>query len=73
METSETPLEQTQRHVKEGKDRIAKQQALIAELAHDGHDGMLPAAQELLAQLNASQQLGREHLEREQTKKSDQR
>ena len=73
MESSETPLEQTQRHVKEGEDRIAKQQALIAELAHDGHDGMLPAAQELLAQFNTTQQLSREHLEREQTKESDQR
>ena len=50
-----------------------KQQALVVELARDGHDDMLPAAQELLAQLNAAQQLGREHLERERLKAPEQR
>lgn len=50
-----------------------KQQALIKELAREGHYDMLPAAQEMLVQFNNTQQLGREHLERERTKESDQR
>ncbi len=61
----ETPLEQCQRHVSEGVERIAKQEALIAGLERDGHEQMVPAAQTLLTALKATQQLGEEHLARE--------
>ena len=62
----ESALEQTQRHVREGAERIAKQEALIEELARDGHDAMLPDAREFLDQLKTIQALGVEHLAREQ-------
>ena len=65
MESSESPLEQAQRHVTEGEQRIAKQKTLIEELKRDGHEDMLPAAHELLAQMQTVQRLGNEHLQRE--------
>ncbi len=66
MESVENPLEQAQRHVTEGEQRVAKQQALIEELERDGHENMLPAARGLLAQMQSLQRLGREHLQREE-------
>ena len=68
MESAESPLQQTQRHVTEGEQRIGKQLALIEELERDGHVDMLPAARELLAQLQSAQQFGREHLQSEEHK-----
>lgn len=65
-ETPETPLEVADRHVREGEERIAKQRALIAELERDQHGQLLPGARELLAQLEASQRLVREHQQHEQ-------
>lgn len=35
--TTETKLEMGERHVREGKARIARQRQLIEELLHDGH------------------------------------
>ncbi len=66
MEPVENPLEQVQRHIVEGEQRIAKQEALIKELERDGHENMLPAAREFLAQMRAIQQQSREHLQREE-------
>ena len=68
MKSAESPLEQTRRHVTEGEQRIARQETLIEELEQDGHANLLPAARELLAQLQSAQQLGREHLQREERK-----
>ncbi len=53
------------RHVTEGRERIARQEALIAELTRDGHHGMLPQANDVLAALRESQALAEEHLARE--------
>ncbi len=65
---SETPLEQCQRHVTEGAERIVRQEALIVELERDGHEHMLPDARAMLATLQTSQMLGEEHLARETAK-----
>ncbi len=65
MESVEDPQEQAQRHVTEGLQRIATQEALIQELERDGHDEMLPAARALLAEMQKLQRLGSEHLQRE--------
>lgn len=64
----ETSLEQTQRHVTEGQARLARQEALVARLRQEDHLELLSAAQGLLAQMHEFQELGQEHLEREQAK-----
>ena len=69
MNSPETPLEQTQRHVTEGEERIVRQEALIERLEHgEGEREMLPAAQEFLAQMHGFQVQGEEHLAREKAK-----
>ncbi len=68
MSSSETPLEQTQRHVTEGEARLAGQEALIARLEQEGNEEMLSAARGLLVQMREFQKLGQEHLEREKAK-----
>ena len=62
---AETPLEECQRHVTEGAERIARQKTLIDCLERDGHQRMLPGAYVVLTNLQATQQLGEEHLARE--------
>ena len=42
----ETPHGQAHRHVAEGEERVARQEALVAKLAHAGHDTTI--ARELL-------------------------
>ena len=64
----ETQLEQCQRHVSQGAERIARQEALLARLERDGHEHMLPDARTLLTALQATQRLGEEHLAREVAK-----
>ena len=71
MPTDETPIQQTSRHLREGNERIAKQEALIVRLEQDGHDSLLPQARELLAQLHGLQRAGQEHLDREVAKAAD--
>ena len=61
---TEPSLAMERRHVVEGARRIARQEALIAELDRDGHTHMLADARALLAQFHDTQQLSIEHLER---------
>ena len=63
---SETKLEMAERHVREGAERITHQKDLIATLARDGHDRMLPRAYELLAQFEDVQAMSKAHLARYQ-------
>ena len=65
-----TPLEQCQRHVSQGGERIARQESLIAHLQRAGHERMLLEARIILTTLKASQQLGEEHLAREIARKN---
>lgn len=48
---SESLTGSARRHVREGKERIARQQQLVAELAHDGHQDVHLEAAEVLAKL----------------------
>ena len=66
MDSPESALEQAKRHVREGEERIAKQEGLIARLERDGHAALLPAARALLAQMQAAQALSCEHLKTEE-------
>ena len=63
---SETKLAMAERHVLEGAERITRQKDLIATLARDGHDRMLPLAHDLLAQFEDVQAMSEEHLARYQ-------
>ena len=48
---TETHLQQAVRHVEEGRQRVVRQQALIAQLTRDGHHRMLGEAQQLLDEM----------------------
>ena len=56
----ENPLEQALRHLREGKERVARQEALVAELLTDGQD--TKNAEELLSELEKLVALARRHL-----------
>jgi hypothetical protein len=59
----ESSLEQAERHVREGEERVARQAALVQRLVARGLD---PAgAEAILESLRASLELSREHLRRE--------
>jgi hypothetical protein len=68
---SETPLQMTERHVREGEQRIANQKALIARLKHVGHAVPIDAAVDFLGQMEDFQRLSVEHLDRERAKLTD--
>lgn len=51
----ETLLAMAERHVKEGRQRLARQAELIAQLAREGHDALLPEARRLLAEMQKIQ------------------
>ena len=63
---TETRLAMAERHVREGADRITRQQALIAKFIRDGHEAMLPQAHILLTHLEDVQAMSKEHLARYQ-------
>jgi hypothetical protein len=59
----ESSLQQAERHVREGEERVARQAALVQRLFARGLD---PAgAEAILESLRASLELSREHLRRE--------
>ena len=65
---SETPLHMTERHVREGEQRIANQKALIARLKHVGNAVPIDAAVIFLEQMEDFQRLSVEHMDRERAK-----
>lgn len=60
MTRYEHPLQMTQRHVREGEARLAKQTALVAKLAQHGLE--TAEAETLLATMEEWLRLAREHL-----------
>jgi hypothetical protein len=64
MRQGETALAQVERHVREGKARVTRQAELIEKLERSGHLAMAAQARILLAALETSLQLAREHLDR---------
>lgn len=63
MGTHETHLEMALRHVAQGEARVARQAALVAELAQQGRDTV--GAETLLATMEDTLQLMRKHLDLE--------
>jgi hypothetical protein len=68
---SETPLQMTERHVREGEQRITNQKALIARVKHVGDSVQIDAAVIFLGQMQDFQRLSVEHMNRERAKLSD--
>ena len=62
----ETHLQQARRHVEEGRQRIARQGKLIAELAQGGHVRLLPQAESLLERMRDALREMEAHLEHEE-------
>lgn len=65
---TESVLEMAQRHVIEGEERIARQEALVRGLEHDRQSDTAIQARTLLMVMQETLQLSREHLEREKAK-----
>jgi vacuolar-type H+-ATPase subunit H len=63
---SETPVEQSRRHIREGEARIKRQIELLAELERDGHYEAAQRARELLATMTEFLVAARQHLLSEQ-------
>ena len=63
-QVSETKLEMAERHVREGAERIVRQNGLIETLIRDGHDKMLLQAHSLLVEFEAIQAMSENHLAR---------
>ena len=47
----ESRVELTQRHVREGLERLERQRTLISELIRDGHHNLVPEALRFLAEM----------------------
>jgi hypothetical protein len=62
---SESKLEMAKRHVREGRERVAHQRAILEHLERDGHQEAAREARELLSTLGESLRLAEESLERE--------
>ena len=64
---AEDPLAQAQRHVLEGEQRVAKQVDLLERMKADGDsEQLIAAAETVLATLQQTLELSREHLALEQ-------
>ena len=68
MGAAETPLEQAERHVREGEARIKRQELLITSLERGGHIRLLVDARDLLARMHEFQRIGLEHVRWERAK-----
>jgi len=66
--SGETLLQLAERHVLEGEDRIARQRAIIATMERDHHPEVAERARSILATMEESLRLARQHFEAERLK-----
>jgi hypothetical protein len=71
--TGETHLEQAERHVREIEEAIVGQKATVAEMEQDGDAAILAQARRLLANMEETLRVARNHLEIERTRDSHRR
>ena len=64
MDNPETSLEAAQRHVQEGKERVARQRAIVEEMERDRHIQAAAKARRIMATMEASLRLAQQHLDR---------
>jgi hypothetical protein len=60
---AETHLDQAERHIREGEDRVARLAALLEELGGHGHQKAAEDAKRTLMSLRCSLELARDHLQ----------
>lgn len=60
---AETHLEQAERHIREGEDRVARLAALLEELGRHGQHKAAEEAKRTLISLRCSLELARDHLQ----------
>jgi len=58
----ETLLETARRHVREGGERVTRQEAMVAELERDNHPDAATLAREVLKTMRSSLDLMKRHL-----------
>jgi hypothetical protein len=58
----ETPLEMERRHVREGEERITRQEAIIAKLDKDNHSNVAISGRELLEIMRSTLNLAKRRL-----------
>jgi hypothetical protein len=64
----ETLMEQAERHVREADERVARQEAILADLERAGSLELLETARSLLTILRGTRKAMRDHLEIEKTR-----
>jgi hypothetical protein len=67
MNPKQNHAAQSERHLNENQERIDRQKKLIHDLERDGHENALPAARELLHQLEQLQRTELQHLRLERS------
>jgi hypothetical protein len=67
-QSSEDPLAMAARHVMEGEERVARQEAILEELVKDGREREAAAARKVLETMQTTLKLAREHLRWEQVR-----
>ncbi|RKK01161.1 hypothetical protein EBE87_04955 [Pseudoroseomonas wenyumeiae] len=60
---AETHLDQAERHIREGEDRVARLATLLDELGGRGHHKAAEEAKRTLMSLRCSLELARDHLQ----------
>jgi hypothetical protein len=66
QEPLETPLEMARRHVAQSEARIARQRKILAEMQADNHPTAADAAQRVLATMETTLAIMRDHLRLEE-------
>ena len=67
----ETPLAMAARHVMEGEERVARQQAVVERMLKAGYQRQAAEAAKLLETMRTTLSLSREHLRRERENNGD--
>ena len=67
----ESPLAMTARHVMEGEERVARQQAVVERMLKAGYQRQAAEAVKLLETMRTTLSLARDHLRRERESHGD--
>jgi len=67
----ESPLAMAARHVMEGEERVARQQAIVERMLKAGYQREAAEATKLLETMKTTLRLAREHLRREEESQGD--
>ena len=66
-----SPLAMAARHVMEGEERVARQEAIVERMLKSGYEREAAEAVKLLETMNMTLRLAREHLRREESHRDE--